>query len=478
MSIKECHPEYVEYSPLWKIMRDLYAGEEHIKNEGETYLPITSGMRIDGMGYEEEGYKSYQSYKLRAILPDYIKEGIEMLSGIMHQKPPIIELPSEMEYLRDNATINNESLNDLLRRINIEQLLIGRVGLLVDTNENPYIALYSAESIINWDDNFVILDESSYLRDGFSWEYKEKYRPLILLDGEYKTNIFEEEYDESEMLAPLYHGASLSFIPFIFINSRNNLSNISFPPLQGLANLTLAIYRQEADYRQNLFMQSQDTLVVVGGIKSTLGDMTNTLRTGAGARIDLDITGDAKYIGVNSNGLAEQRLSIENDRKRAALKAGELIQSKASQQESGAALTTRFTAQTATLNHIALTGAQGLQLSLRQIAKWMELDPMSCSILPNMEFVTYGLDGQNFYQLITARAQGLPISLQSLHANMADRGLTTLDFQKEMSIIAQENKKFENFLDSSNLPELPNLPNPMNASAQGQAQPTPESRKT
>src|SRR5690554_4386260 len=103
-----------------------------------------------------------------------------------------------MKPLRDQATIHGESLAMLLRRINTEQLITGRLGLLADlpeepdpANPMPYIATYIAEAILNWDDaeevdgynslNLVVLDESGFIRDAdFQWKQIKKYRVLQL----------------------------------------------------------------------------------------------------------------------------------------------------------------------------------------------------------------------------------------------------------------------------------------------------------
>lgn len=476
MAIDSKHPLYAELAPDWETMRDFHAGEDKVKERGQKYLPATAGMHLDGMKNTTDiGFIDYEAYKKRAQVPDYVEVAVEVLLGLLHQKEPTIELPTQLEGLRDKATVNGESLNTLLRRINVEQLITGRLGLLADFPEVvvqgketlPYIALYTAEACINWDDNseeagynalnLVVLDESQFLRIDFEWKTSRRFRVLQL--GElaaneqddapgvvYTQHLFttesgEPSYDPALMVAPRYKGKTLGMIPFVFINSKDILATPDRPPLKPLANLCECIYRGEADYRQNLHMQAQDTLVVIGGVKSnsTLPGQPDTLRTGAGARIDVDVEGDAKYIGVSADGLQEQRIALENDRQRASVKAGELIQSGGSQQESGEALRTRFTAQTATLNQIALSSAGGLENILKTIAVWVGANPDEVKITPNMEFTDFGLDGLNFVNILQAKKLGMPISYESIHAIMADRGMTVYDFKTEIGIIQKEN---------------------------------------
>ena len=317
-------------------MNDTNAGERIIKEAGETYLSATAGQKADGFTPGQPGRAAYDAYLLRASFPDIIRGAVESMIGVMHHKPPVIELPPVMENMREMATLHGESLELLLRRINENQLITGRLGLLLDVPTGaqvgamPYIALYAAESILNWDDgsrrelvaqnlNLVILNESEYERQKeFEWEFKNRYRVLILGDvetnepagvGVYQVGVFDDStigFNTSSLIVPSLGGNTLNQIPFVFINSKDIVPAPEAPPLLGLARLALTIYRGEADYRQALFMQGQDTLVVTGAI-----DPEATHKTGANASINVPIGGDAKFIGVASGVASRQRHKIQ-----------------------------------------------------------------------------------------------------------------------------------------------------------------------
>jgi hypothetical protein len=460
MSLDSRHPLYTFFSPDWQTMRDSYGGERAVKLQGETYLPATAGMHLDGMSKDNKGWKNYQAYKQRAVFPEYVSEAVKDLVGAMHNKPPVIDLPKVLEPLRERATLNGESLNLLLRRINEAQLIVGRFGLLLDLPSTPtldsipYIATYDAERIINWDNgkredptlqtlNFVDLDESEYERiENFEWELVNKFRVLILggvaeneTAGAYRQGLFRDAnttFSESALIEPSVRGKALDQIPFVFINATDLLPEPMMPPLLNLANISMAIYRGEADYRQSLFMQGQDTLVLSGG------DSDVTYRTGVGATICLPLDGSAAYVGVNSEGLPEQRQALENDHRRASGKAGQLIDTTSRQKESGEALKVRVAAQTVTLNQIVLTGAEGLQSILRIAAMWVGADPEQVIVTPNMDFAEKGLSTAEFLQLSQAKSLGLPVSDESLHALAMRQGLTEKDFADEQLLINQE----------------------------------------
>lgn len=484
MALDSVHPRYAEMAPEWVRLRDFTKGERAVKAKGETYLPATKGMKLDGMGSTASGKSKlgqevYDAYKLRAVFPEYIADALEIFMGMLHNKSPVIELPKQLEYLRERATELNEPLEILLQRINLEQLTTGRLGLLLDLPKNPdplnpepFIALYIAEAIRNWDAtaineeradiNLVILDESGYeMNSNFEWTTKSKYRVLqmnkqfsetgALLSSTYLCGAFSVSgggtptFDPTNMLSPSLRGKVLDSIPFVFINSKDINPDPDEPPLNPLAKLCEAIYRGEADYRQNLFMQGQDTLVIIGDrAKPPAADgkgEDEPLRTGAGSRIELEASpgADAKYIGVNSQGLTEQRYALENDRKRGESKSGQLIDAAKGDKESGTALRTRVGAQTATLNQIAKTGALALQIILKRAAIWLGANPDEVKVTPNLEFADYQMSGQDLTNLMTAkRTGGAPISEESIHRLMVQGNLTTLDYKTEKELIAKE----------------------------------------
>lgn len=497
MALNSTHPDYAANLENWQLLHDCYQGEGTVKAAGLKYLPATASMYLDGFDKagDQPGKRAYESYKLRAVFPDFVSDAVEMYIGLLHSKPPTIELPAVMEPLLTSATAEGESLEVLMRRINEHQLVRGRLGLLLDLpvapdqgNPIPYIALYAGDAPINWDSsddgfgkdqlNLVVLNETAPVRmASLEWTVRERYRVLMLGpqvapnngteapgDGTeqgaadhaddvtedsaadvYQQGVFEigngaSDFDPALMQTPMLRGQTLNEIPFVFINSKDGLATPDNPPLLGLARLCMTIYRGEADYRQSLYMQGQDTLVIIGTPQSSLGDGEGeeAQRVGAGASIKVDIGGDAKYIGVGSEGLTEQREALQNDRAAAEAKSGTLVSPKAGKQESGDALHTRLTAQTASLTQIARTGAAALERLLKIAATWMGANPEEVKVEPNLEFSPVLLTGQEATQLMAARAMGLPLSLKSLHGVLVDRGLTQMDYETELDTIAEE----------------------------------------
>lgn len=470
MAVNQTHPLYDAKIQDWQLVRDAFDGEQKVKDEGQKYLPATPGQITDGiMSGNTMALANYDSYKKRAVFPDFFTMGVSTLVGILDAKEAQIDLPPDMEYLRKKAMLTGEGLNALLRKIHQEQLISGRLGAMADMPKNPvqsnpqqYIEIYEAEKIINWDNgnfnegfdilNLVVLDESGRERyDDYQWKDVKKYRVLTLGAlseneplGTYKqaTTMPEEDGGTENLTftAPMYKGTALQEIPFVFIGPKDISIEPDVPPLIGLARLCMQIYRAEADYRHTLFMQGQDTLVIVGGVRGTTGN-DSAIRVGAGARLDIEVGGDAKYVGIGANGLPEQRMSLEADRSLAAVRTGQLLAPGKMSMESGEALKTRIAAQTATLTSVAISSAGALEQLLRKVAVWRGSDPELVKVSPNLDFTNIAMAAQDLVQMMTAKNLGFPLSYKTLHDVAKDRGMTRNDFDKEMQLIKDDPKE-------------------------------------
>lgn len=474
MGMSAVHPLFEKFNKVWEKLDHVFEGQEKIKEETTKYLPYLPSMVLDGVESPEAlGQKKYEQYILRANFPDDFAEAIRNNHGLLWSKPATIQLPPEMEYMNDKATRDGLPLVALLSMINEMQLRNGRVGILLDMDSTPspenkpFISLYFARNIRNWDKadggeqvdrdslNMVVLDESKAVRNGnFDWKDEIRYRVLSLgkmeaddKEGEstYSQGLFinQEDFDPSKMLTPVFRGTPLKQIPFIAINSSDCLIDPDVPPFLGLANLCLSMYISDADYRQHLFMQGQDTLVRIGALGNGTEDAGQAPeRVGAGAVMDVAMGGDVKYVGVESKGLEEERLALANDKAEAQLKAGQMVNNTKGSQESGEALRTRIGARTASLVQLAKTGASGLEMLLKICAEWMGADPSKVKIQPNLDFSKALFSGQNLVQTMAARQLGAPVSLKTIHEYLTDQGLTKLTFEEEMTMMKDEFDKY------------------------------------
>ncbi|MCP5006378.1 MAG: DUF4055 domain-containing protein [Planctomycetes bacterium] len=475
------HPLHTAMVDIWNMAGHSYTGESAIKAHAisEGYLPFTHGQVLDGarLGQTQKGYLDYVTFLTRAVYPSLYEEAVDTAIGIMHKKPAVVALPKAMESLLDNATGQGESLTDVLRMINTRQLIDGRLGILGDFRNDegvviPKVSLYNALQFMNWSTTpvesgeeeddletenseyvFLVLDESGMkLSADFKWVDNPQYRVITLSQGEaepapdttgdtYITAILDDEQEvlEGDYFTPTYKNTVANTIPFACINTLDIAPDPDLPPLLSLALDCLTIFRGEADYRLNLHMQGQDTLVKIGGSPD------DVVRVGTGSVINVPIGGDVKYVGVGSEGLSEQRVCLENDYERAAKKTGKLFESNSRMNESAAAKKIRQSAQTASLPQIAQAGAAGLEKVLKDMAVWMGANPDEVEIVPNLDFTDDAVDGDTLVDIMTAKGLGAPVSMESIHGWLADNNLTKISYEDEMQLIATEKAVSDDF---------------------------------
>ena len=492
MSLTSQNPQFAKFLNDWILVQDCFDGQRTVKDKTISYLPATTGMKEDGFGtVNTDGQAAYDAYILRARFPGFMKEAVETAIGMMHKHPAEIDLPEKMQPMLENMAATGESAQELLRKINSDQLILGRIGLLLDFpiqaivgKDLPFIATYHASTIHNWDEgsrndltektlNLVVLNESENVRiQDFGWEFRKKYRVLILGDvdenereGVYKFGVFRDEqgatFEEGALEIPVFRGKSFDKIPFVFVNSIDLVTEPTAPPLLDLANLTLTIYRGEADYRQNLFMQGQDTFVMIGGSQE---DTESKVRIGANAFLSLPQGSDAKYVGVDSKGLMEQRESLKEDRTRAGGMGAGTLDTTSRERESGESLDTRIAARTADLTQIAISGAFGLERILKYAAEWMGENPEEVKVTPNLEFGELPISTQSMVELAAAKTAGFPISAITLHDLVAKRRFTKKTFEQEVEEIeAEKGGPFDPMVKAEAMAKMTADQNPDNA---------------
>ena len=434
------HPHYATFLDYFTEMRDTFAGEAVIKSKGETYLPMTSGQMKDN----QNGAAAYEAYKTRAVFYDYVSDTVTDMLGLLHKETTQFKLPTALEPLLLKSTPDGETISMLLRRIHEEQLIPGRIGLLLDVPSDaagvhvvPQVVTYNAETIVNWDigssvPRWYVLDESGYqMKGNLDWEMKVKYR-LIALDGmgKYYTRTFDKwpgdidiDNPDEEAVYPTVRGKMSNEIPFQIINAASVLPGFEFPPLLSIANLSLATYRGESDYRQALFMQAQSTLF----LKGFGDDELNGMRVGAGAAIKTTNTeATAEFIEVSGAGLFEMRLSQENLMKETANLGVEMVDKNGV--ESGDAIITRLTVRTASMSSVAKSAAAGLTKILQIAARWVGANDSEVIIIPATDFSDSLATSKNVLEMWSVVQQG-GMALEDYHSWLSERDYTSDTFE-------------------------------------------------
>lgn len=414
------HPSYESFVDSWVLMRDSFEGEDDIKAKGEIYLPTKSG--IESISDVAVRKKAYDRYKLRAEFPELVAQTIRGAVGTMLDKAAVIELPPELEVLRESATHDGLTLEALHRRIATEVMLTGRYGLLPGINKNgePYLAGYVAESIINWDEsengvvNFAVLDESGYVRDPETnaWGKTDKYRELSIEDGKYISRVWEiagdswQVTDVSEALD--IKQRNIGFLPLVFVGSNDLTPAPDDVPLYGLAKLSVRIYRMDADLTTSLHMTSEPTPVISGYESPIKAIEEGAIPKGIGATTlwVLPEHGDAKFLEFSGQGIQKQEDVIQKNYDRAVMFGAQMLADRGSTQESGEAKKVRMDSQHSALKSIAMNSSAGLERALKNLATWVGANPDDVSVTPNLEFFNQTLTGADIAAIVGGWIEG------------------------------------------------------------------------
>lgn len=445
MRLTALNPDYNNNTHIWLKLYHAYEGEDSVKGCNDRYLPKTQTMEGNNLYYD--------NYKTRAVFPEQVYKAVQSYLGCLHRESPTITLPDKISFMEKEATFYGESLEQVLKEINFYQLLYGRVGICVDIRKDskglarPYIVLYPPEKVTNWgvtdieDGNipsysFVVIDESGEkLNEAGEWIPVKQYRVLEMLNNVYVNGVFQNESYTPALMKPLStQSGTFNKIPFVFCNVKDMKPKVQKPPLLGLANLCYAIYRGDADYRQDLHRQSQDTLFTFG-----IEHPDSGLKIGAGAYVDAPLDARAEYVGVTGVGLEEQRVALETLNAQALHDAGQFMNTPSKQSAEGISL--MLNSQMSALHQIATTGAEALKTILKMTCEWMGIkETDKIDVAANTDFVDTEITADDVVKLwTTVQAGGLSTESYFIHLNK--KGIISTSPDEEMTKIDDDKEK-------------------------------------
>ena len=429
------HPEYINRYPEWMQILDCY--DSDVKAKGVEYLPQSGGQASNKD--KKVGERQYEAYKKRALYFNYTKETVLESKNSIVRREAIITLPKKLEHLKDNFNANKESALSILDDIYTEQIKMSRIGYLLDPvqkqNEIKFNAVeYEAISILDWNYQridgekklvYVLLNESQPIKDeNGHWVNKDIYRILGLRKTEesyiYYTRLVSDEeieeirfsatpesFDESILksdnyVEPNITGVKLDFIPFYVANADDNKFETQQPLLLNQSEISLGLYRGDADLRQLLYMQTA-AMLFVKGINS---DNHKDIQIDGVVATD-DKDADAKYVGVGGEGLSEARLGQEQLHKDVASFGA--IASEKNTAESENSQQARITLKTDKLRDVSKAGARLLYFLFYTAGYWMNLSDSELkeiAVEPNLNFKTDSDNAQDLKSVAETWREG------------------------------------------------------------------------
>jgi len=282
MSVDFQHLDYLENADRWRMMQDVCSGSRAVKRANTLYLPM-----INFCSDYEANWKRYEAYLKRAVFYPITKNTLQTHVGLAFAEDPTFD-PDGMDFLKDNADGLGTSIYQLNQKALGILLKFGRGGFLVDypTTQGgvtpadiqtrgirPIMALYDAFNIINWRvkkignefrTSLVVLREFTNETDPLD-EFKEQvvtnYRVLRLDENnEYSIQVYSDRTGEllaGDLIYPTINGKRLNEILFFPVGAQVNDFSIDEIPLEPVAEINLAHYRNSAEYEQSVFFTNQ-----------------------------------------------------------------------------------------------------------------------------------------------------------------------------------------------------------------------------
>lgn len=386
------HKDFAKFLPKWQRCRDVSDGQDAVHAKGELYLP-----RL-----KEQEPADYDAYRKRAGLFNATWRTLGGLLGMMFRKPPAKDIPAGIESYMDDVDMAGVSLETFARKIALEVMEVGRVGIMIDhpATENvtgvsvdvaqkiglrPMMTAYLAETIINWKYrrvrnhwmlSMVVLKEMVGEADGeFAEKQVEQYRVLDLDEADqYRVRVFRRkdgstgEFVEESQFYPLMNGNKLDFIPFAIVGVDGIDSVLDEPPLIDLVDLNLAHYRVTADYEHGCHFTGLPTPYVTGFSPSTEGEKFYIGSTSAWLFSDPAAT--VGFLEFTGQGLQALKENLDRKEQQMAILGARMLFAEKRQVEAAATAAIHRTGESSVLAAIATGVSASLEWALTVFRDW------------------------------------------------------------------------------------------------------------
>lgn len=473
-NINHVLPEVVEARKVWTEIRDAVDGERAVKARGK-YLRYL--MPLDK---SPENVERNKWYSWAAVFYGFTKRTLKGMVGQVMSKPATLTVPPDLEFIQDDVDGGAVSIEQQSQQALSDALSVGRLGLLTDYPKTdgmlikptradllegrvrPSIQYYFAEQIINWRVEMVkglrkltlVVLEESYIKsdDGFKKEEDLQWRVLRLVDGEYLVTVYRKD-DSGDFVVvddlsskPLDStGKPFDEILFVVVGSDNNDPGIDDAPLEDMASLNMAHFRNSADHEDSVHLLGQPTPVLTGLTKQWIEDvwgnkdtMPNGVALGSRCPIPLPVGGDAKLLQVEPNTLVFEAMKHKEEQAKAL--GAKLVEPKTGSRTLGEAQMDEA-ADSSVLMTCAKNVSAGYTRCLKWAAKYVGApitDDIGFELNTDFEISRMTTDARR--QLLAEWQQGA-ISFTEYRSILRRAGIATLEDNEAQEEIDQQTQK-------------------------------------
>lgn len=464
MPVDACHKQYTDRKAIWQRCRDVQDGQDCIKAKTTTYLPLLEA-------HESAQDPEYVSYLQRAYFYNGTGRTAEAHAGYVFRKDPVVAVPKAIEPFLQDITLGVESFVAFAGRAFDQIVNPSRAGVLVDYSDEdkrPYLVLYRAEQIINWQATIangkvittrVVLEEEVEKagKDEYTSECVKQYRHLYLDGtGRYQVDVYRQASERDKTLgrvgdtkSPTRNGVALDFIPFQPLNPTTLTWAIEKPVLLDLVNANLALYTVMADRRHGAHFCALPTPWVTG-VPSTV----KALKIGGAAAWILEKDGQAGMLEMTGKGLESLKELIEDLKHEMAVLGSRVLEEEPATQETATAVELRQSGGTATLKRMALTASAAFTRVMQWVSWWAGASATptdeKVTVQLNRDFLAATIDPRLLTEMTKALQEGA-ISKETYYAFL-ERGELTIPsrtFEEEQKAIDAEREEAQGRADAA-----------------------------
>ena len=330
--------EWLDMWEYWRLPYSLWGGTKRMRKAGKYYLPQEPG----------ETDQSYEARVQKTFLYNAYRRSIQSLAGQPFIKPVTVHnLPTELEYLLDDADSMGNSLTEVAHNLLIDGLHYGKYHVLVDypsvdgnitlrdqreLNIAPYFNTVSPLNLIGWESERVGgMNALLNIRiKEYSIEPVDEYQELLI------TRVRVYKPDEVEVHA-IYGRESGDFdvegvsdntlgrVPLItgYVEKTGFMS--SRPPLEDLAWLNLRHWQSSSE--QNVILHATRVpIFFASGFEE--GELENTT---IGPYRGISTTNDSaniRYIEHEGNAITAGERDLEKIEKQMEKMGSDILQQK------------------------------------------------------------------------------------------------------------------------------------------------------
>ncbi len=448
--------EYADALPGWRLVKRCVKGAREVRKYDE-YLP-----KPDPTDNSPENLERYKQLKKRAMFLNVTGRTRAGLLGAVFRKTAELTLPTEVEYLQENASGDGTSLEQLSKKAVGECLDTGRGGFLVDypkvkavsgvssvadaAKQKALIHFYDAESIIDWDEEvidgvkrlvYVNLQEcvTEFNPAQLSREEYKQNRVLLLIDGtQYVQRVYKDGAEPVESMPTDKDGQPFDHIPFSFFGSENNDADIDKSPLEDLADVNILHYGNSATVEESGFISSQPTLFLTTDISPDefVKLNPNGMRIGSRRGYNLGKSGSATLVQAEATQLTRE---LMKDKQEQMVMIGARIVQQGGGNETAEAARIRYSSDNSILSTVAGNVSEALKRAILDAERFMIGEPNEKDTVfwLNQEFFDEVMTAQDIlarvqlWQLGVTAKKDLRTSLRQSGAIEADRSDDDID---------------------------------------------------